>query len=201
MNADRAQTEIKDLKKSVRYNQMIALAAVIAVVLMSTTVMGLKDSIRVVQETPGGDKSRWIGDSTMSDAKLVEAGLWVAHLRLDVGATTVHPYNDLLLNLAHPKFHEQLKQEAETALNKLRDSNAATEFTPGDIKTDVKRLKVALIGELRTRVNSELLPSQAKAYVASFQVSHGVIQLIDWQESSTTNPFGDAKADAAKAAH
>ncbi|KGM38735.1 hypothetical protein JY96_21455 [Aquabacterium sp. NJ1] len=185
------KNELGNLQKDKKWSRLIIGGLIVLAIFQQINIMRNSDRTKIIQETPWGDRSKWIQGSKVSEAKLIELGKWMAHLNLDVNERTIGANTDILLNWTDGSFAEQVRSKSKAAERRLRQYAASTEFEVLSAFPDTDKLRVAMRGNLTTRISGEPNPAELKAYVAEFKFDSGRLVLKDWYEAaSADDPLG-----------
>lgn len=190
MNPDKAKIDLNHLRSSLTLQQIITIAMVLLCAVLLFKYMGAKDGEKIVQQTPWGDKSRWISATNGPSVQtLNDAALWVAHLTQDITPVSIEPNSELLKVWIDPDNWADLKKKTDKSVEKMREMGAVQMFAPTVITPDVGKLRVALTGEVRKWIGDVPIPAETKTYAFQFKQSSTQLFLVDWYESSRAKPF------------
>lgn len=193
----KARDDLAHARSSLKMQQIINVVMGLVVIVMIFKLSAAYTGERIVQQTPDGDKSRWISETSgPSEAKLLDAAYWVAHLTQDIAPNSVVLNAQMLKPWIDPENWDQLSKRAESEARKLAEMRATQTFTPTSYVVDLKRTKVALVGEVRKTIGNVVLPVEVKSYVFQFKQKGLLLYLADWRETKKDDPveFDQLKA-------
>lgn len=184
----RARDDLLQARSSLKLQQIISLVLGLSVIVLIFKLGAAHDSEKIVQQTPDGDTSRWISASGPSEAKMLDAAYWVAHLNLDIAPNSIGLNTKLLKPWIDPDNWDQLSKKSEAEIKRMAEMHATQSFNPTAYAIDVKRMKVGLIGEMKKTIGDVALPGEAKAFVFRFKQKGLLLYLEDWHETTKEDP-------------
>lgn len=190
MNPRAAQNSVSETRSAMKLS-MITNALLAGVILvMVFQLNAARNAERVVQQTPDGDTSRWISaTSGPSRQKLVDAGVFVSHLTLDISPGSAKTNGELLQTWLAPSEWDSMRRKVEKAAADMLTTGGVQNFNPLYMTPDPENLRVALTGELRRWINNVPIPMETRTYVYIFRQDSTRLVLHDWYESSKDKPF------------
>lgn len=190
MNPEKAKTDLGHLRSSLLLQQIINIAMVLVCAVLLFKYLGAKDGEKIVQQTPDGDKSRWISTTSGPSVQtLNDAAMWMAHLTQDITPSNIDTNAQLLKVWIDPENWDDLKKKTDKSVAKMREMGAIQMFAPSVFTPDAPKLRVALTGESRKWIGDVSIPAETKTYVFQFKQSSTQLFLVDWYESSKQKPF------------
>lgn len=191
MDSNLHARDLEGLKKERLFLRVGLLGLVLLAIFQEAHIWRIAEDVKVVQETPWGDRTKWIRGNKVSEAKLTEMGAWIAHLQLDVSERTIQFNTDTLLNWTDGSFAESVRAKSKATERRLKQYAASTSFEAQETTPDTEHLRVAMRGQLTTRINGEANTPETKAYIAEFKFDSGRLTLKDWYEAGDTDdPLG-----------
>ena len=183
--------DLAGLSKERIFLRLSLVLLIILAIFQEAHIWRIAENVKVVQETPWGDRTKWIRGSKVSEAKLSEIGSWIAHLQLDVSERTIQFNTETLLNWTDGSFAEAVRAKAKATERRLKQYAASTSFEPLESTPDTEHMRVAMRGQITTWINGVPNTPETKAYVAEFKFDSGRLTLKDWYEAGDTDdPLG-----------
>lgn len=191
MDSNLHARDLDALKKERIFLRIGLLGLVALAIFQEAHIWRIAENVKVVQETPWGDRTKWIRGSKVSEAKLSEMGAWIAHLQLDVSERTIQFNTDTLLNWTDGSYSEAVRAKAKATERRLKQYAASTAFEVLESTPDPDHMRVAMRGPLTTWINGVPNTPETKAYIAEFKFDSGRLTLKDWYEAGDTDdPLG-----------
>lgn len=197
MNPEKAKSDLQHLRSSITLHQIINISMVLICAVLLFKYIGARDAEKIIQQSPTGDKSRWISATAGPSVQtLNDAALWIAHLTQDLTPANIEPNSELLKVWIDPEHWAELKKKTDKSAEKMREMGAIQLFSPTVYTPEVSKLRVALTGESRRWIGDVPIPAETKTWAFEFKQVSTQLFLVDFYESSRAKPF--ERIDASK---
>ncbi len=173
---------------------LLALVLLLAMLVLAAVVFAPRNRSTLIP--PAVHQSFWVEDDRVSPEYLEEMGVFIGRAYLDLTSDNVDYNMRLLLRYATPALHGSMQAEMMAARSRLSDNNATSEVAIKEVRTDPRRMRVALLGSLVTRIAGRVVSRTPSAWAIDFAYSNGRIQFTNIRETSNDDPFGDKRPAA-----
>lgn len=201
MRPNQAKSQLGDARMSLNFQQLITALVLILCIILALMLWRSHNAEKIVQQTPWGDRSRWISASDGPSAQLlIDDAFWMAHLNLDVSPASLKTNSELLQTWIPPAEWKKMKKKVDEKSAEIRRTSAVESFAPLYAIPDPANLRIALTGEYRQWIGDVALPPRIRTYAFVFKQEGTRLYFVDWYESSKPAPFDrlDKPDDAAK---
>lgn len=196
MTPERHHSDLTELRRLLRRQQLISLGVTVAVILLAFGLLTRRTT--TILEPPSRAQAVAVTGDRVDAAWLIEMGTYIAHLMLDATPRSIEWQQTQILKWVHPTTYGELQQRMAVAARRLVEANATTVFWPQQVAPDPDRQRVLLLGHLDTYVNGQLVQGSGRtvAYQAVFESKGGRTLLKDWLETPTDDPWLAKALDA-----
>ncbi len=132
---------------------------------------------RVIVIPPVVEKAFWVDQSSVSPTYLEQFGCFIGQLLLGKSEASASLHRDIVLRHTDPIFIGHLKKQLQEEEALLGKQGSSYVFYPERIETDVKNLKVLLVGERCVFVEDKMISTTKEEYVLGFAYSGGRLLL------------------------
>ena len=110
-------------------------------------------------------------------------------LRLNVTPHSVEKQHEMLLRYVAPQYYGTLKTQLVSEAEKIKKSDMSTVFYPVDIQVSQDDLAVTIIGDLKSFIGNESLPSRRTAYLITYNFHQGRLYVTNFKEVKHVKNF------------
>jgi len=191
-----AKNTIADTKSWLSVSLLVNAAQALAIIVLLFMFVSARKAEKIVQQTPDGDRSRWISESSgPSRQKIIDTGFFMSSLTLDVSPGSVKTKGELLKTWIPASGWDVMNRKIQKASLALERIGGVQSFNPLFATPDPERLRIALTGEFRQWVNGVPIPTETRTYAYIFTQDGSRLYLADWFESSKDKPFEKLKTE------
>lgn len=101
---------------------------------------------------------------------------------LTLTADNIDYFGEVLLKIAHPKFHGELKQQMSELEEDVKKREVRIHFSISEIETDKTNLLAEVNGYLDTYVGLRKTSTELKKYIVGFDYTGGRLMLTKFYE-------------------
>jgi len=173
-------------------NRLLSLAVIGLTATLAVAMLGLLRSAgneKVVVIPATLERPISIAGDQPSPSYLEQWGIWVAHLMLDVSASSIDITKDAILKYTHPASHGALENKLVFEAARLRRDASSSQFFPSQVVAAPASKAVAVVGQLDVYINERRTSSGTRAYAIEFEFSNGRMFLKDFYETELDHVF------------
>lgn len=178
-----AKTHLEKMLAQRNGYMMLSLGLVFVCLVQGILIFVLIGREKIIIVPPDIDKSFWVSSRHVSENYLAEMTRFFVMLRLDVTPERAGIQRETILRYTDPDFYGLLNSQLVQEADRMRDQNISMAFFPStDIRTNEKKLKAIIEGDLKSWVGDMALPSKHVKYLLSYGYHSGRLFLKSFEE-------------------
>lgn len=166
---------------------------VIVILIQTTTIRAQVGKERVQFVPPEITKPFWISSEDASPEYYEQMGQYVGLLPLNVTPETAATACNQYMTYILPKDRDRFRQKCDIEIARIKRDSVSQMFSVRELRTDVKRRKVVLIGTTLTFIHSKEVSKNTEAYLIEFAKSNGRFYVVNQEKVDVEDPFGIKK--------
>lgn len=182
-----------DLEK--RKNRRLQLTIVVCILIILIGISTIRMQVgkdRTAFVPPEITKPFWISSEDASPEYFEQLGQFVNGLTLNVTPETAMVACNQFLIYVLPQDRDKFKKTCDVSTERVRRDSASQMFSVRELRTDVKRRRVAISGQLITLINDKIF-KENQVYLIEFVHSDGRFYVSNQEKVDADDPFSNKK--------
>lgn len=152
-------------------NGLVVITMGLLLSLLIALFMLMMKQDRVVVVPPFVEKEFWVDAKNVSPTYLEQYGLFLSQLILEKSPQSAAKQREMVLRHTDPSFAGSLRKRLVEEEEILKKQNTSYVFYPVDVRVDIKKMEVLLVGDRVVYVSHNPVATEREEYMMGFSFS------------------------------